>query len=286
MEGLLKKRIGDNTHYYGFGKLKSYCDKVKIFHPKRWFVLKDTYITYLKRDKHDQVGFVMLFDRSFSCKMKFKADAYHAIELKNLERTLVLKCKNSQQQKEWYFKIMNNISNSGRFFVDVNLLPNYSFAPVRKKQLCKWYLNSALYMEHVMYAIDNAKEQIFISDWWLSPEIFLKRPTTNLEYRLDKLLLKKSSDGVKIYILLYQEVSLVVNLMSSRVKRILSQNGANPNIKVLRHPEHNPNGTLLWTHHEKCVIIDQTIAFLGGIDLCFGRWDDDLHRHNFIKKIY
>ena len=35
---------------------------------------------------------------------------------------------------------------------------------------------------------------------------------------------------------------------------------------------------MLWSHHEKMVIIDQSLAFMGGIDLCFGRWDDDLHR--------
>ena len=35
----------------------------------------------------------------------------------------------------------------------------------------------------------------------------------------------------------------------------------NPNIKVLRHPEHSPAGVFLWSHHEKCVIVDQSIAF-------------------------
>lgn len=46
------------------------------------------------------------------------------------------------------------------------------------------------------------------------------------------------------------------------------------NIKVLRHPD----GITLWSHHEKCVVIDQRIAFLGGIDLCYGRWDTTTHR--------
>jgi hypothetical protein len=36
--------------------------------------------------------------------------------------------------------------------------------------------------------------------------------------------------------------------------------------------------SILWAHHEKLVIIDQTIAFFGGIDLCYGRWDNHLHK--------
>ena len=36
-------------------------------------------------------------------------------------------------------------------------------------------------------------------------------------------------------------------------------------------------GVLLWAHHEKIIIIDQTLAFVGGIDLAFGRWDNECH---------
>jgi len=46
------------------------------------------------------------------------------------------------------------------------------------------------------------------------------------------------------------------------------------NIRVLRHPD----GVNFWSHHEKSVIIDQRIAFLGGIDLCYGRWDTPEHK--------
>lgn len=30
---------------------------------------------------------------------------------------------------------------------------------------------------------------------------------------------------------------------------------------------------LYWAHHEKLCLIDGEIAFMGGLDLCFGRWD-------------
>ena len=48
--------------------------------------------------------------------------------------------------------------------------------------------------------------------------------------------------------------------------------------QVFRHPEHIQTGVYLWAHHEKIVVIDQTLAFVGGIDLCFGRWDNACHK--------
>lgn len=50
-------------------------------------------------------------------------------------------------------------------------------------------------------------------------------------------------------------------------------------VKVMRHPDHYlSSGTFFWAHHEKLVIIDQLIAFVGGVDLCYGRWDDARHK--------
>jgi len=66
-------------------------------------------------------------------------------------------------------------------------------------------------------------------------------------------------------------------LLTQRTRQILTDYGAQPNVKVLRHPDHFFDGVFLWSHHEKFVIVDQTIAFMGGIDLCYGRWDDERH---------
>jgi phospholipase D1/2 len=46
------------------------------------------------------------------------------------------------------------------------------------------------------------------------------------------------------------------------------------NIKLLRHPDHVRIGVFFWAHHEKLVVVDQTYSFVGGIDLCYGRYDD------------
>lgn len=54
------------------------------------------------------------------------------------------------------------------------------------------------------------------------------------------------------------------------------------NIIVMRHPDHNvlenaADMTFYWAHHEKFIVIDYNLAFIGGLDLCFGRWDNHQH---------
>ena len=89
-----------------------------------------------------------------------------------------------------------------------------------------------------------------------------------------------------------------------------------PNIAVFRHPDHLVSGQALesqflsdiskfslktfdlakapedglkclygltddvilyWAHHEKLCLVDGNLAFMGGLDLCFGRWDSNSH---------
>lgn len=76
--------------------------------------------------------------------------------------------------------------------------------------------------------------------------------------------------------MLYKEVELALGINSEYSKRTLMH--LHPNIKVMRHPDHVSSSVYLWAHHEKLVIVDQSVAFVGGIDLAYGRWDDDEHR--------
>jgi len=54
--------------------------------------------------------------------------------------------------------------------------------------------------------LDKAKEVIMIMDWWLSPELYLRRPPAYFpEWRIDKVLLRKAQQGVRVYVLVYKE---------------------------------------------------------------------------------
>ncbi len=48
----------------------------------------------------------------------------------------------------------------------------------------------------------------------------------------------------------------------------------------MRHPDRTGADVndYLWAHHEKVIVIDQTLAFVGGLDMCYGRWDNVEHR--------
>ena len=162
-----------------------------------------------------------------------------------------------------------------------------SFAPVRyvHDSKVKWFVDGEDYMEAVADAIQNASNEIFVADWQLSPHIFMKRPGTgvvSLEWRLDKLLLRKAKeDGVRVYILLYSESERIADMKlgSSLVGSVLNHE----NIEVILHPGlssmiwHGLSGSSWWSHHEKVVVVDRKLAFVGGIDLCFGRWDTHSH---------
>jgi hypothetical protein len=59
----------------------------------------------------------------------------------------------------------------------------------------------------VSVALERAQETIYLADWWISPELFLRRPPElNQEWRLDQILKRRAEAGVQIYVIVYKEV--------------------------------------------------------------------------------
>lgn len=242
---------------------------------KRWLVVKDSFLLYMKPDS-GAISFVMLVDKEFSIKMDSKdTETKHGVRIDNLNRTLVLKCTSYRHARWWGQAIEDFIRKYGSAFLTDHRFG--SFAQEQEDIMGKWYVNGKTYMEDVANALEEAKEEIFITDWWLSPEIFLKRPVVEGNYwRLDCILKRRAQQGVRVCVMLYKEVELALGINSEYSKRTLLH--LHPNIKVMRHPDHVSSSVYLWAHHEKILVIDQSVAFVGGIDLAYGRWDDHEHR--------
>ncbi|GAA5875841.1 hypothetical protein JCM16303_004016 [Sporobolomyces ruberrimus] len=170
--------------------------------------------------------------------------------------------------------------------------PFNSFAGPREGNAVKWYISGHDYFYALSELLDKAKESIQICDWWLTPELYLRRPPAKHEdYRLDRILLRKAKEGVKVQIIVYKEVTQTMTMSSAHTKHFLDD--LHPNIAVMRHPDHAGGElTMFWSHHEKIVLVDNTIACIGGLDICFGRWDtkthplSDVHPTDFSRSLF
>ncbi|XP_061752334.1 phospholipase D1a isoform X2 [Nerophis ophidion] len=272
LEGMIYKRSGGHR-IPGL----NCCGHTKACYrwSKRWLVVKDSFLLYMKPDS-GAISFVLLLDKEFSIRMDSKdTETKHGVRIDSLSRTLVFKCSSYRHARWWGQSIESLVRNYGKAFLQDHRFG--SFAQEQENILAKWYVNGKTYMEDVANALEEAREEIFITDWWLSPEIFLKRPVVEgNHWRLDCTLKRKAQQGVRVFVMLYKEVELALGINSGYTKRTLMH--LHPHIKVMRHPDHVSSSVYLWAHHEKIVVVDQSVAFVGGIDLAYGRWDDREHR--------
>uniref|UniRef100_A0A8C3AZZ6 Phospholipase n=1 Tax=Cyclopterus lumpus TaxID=8103 RepID=A0A8C3AZZ6_CYCLU len=219
---------------------------------RRWLVVKDSFLMYMNRD-NGKINFVLLFDPEFKVKVgRAHTDTRYGVCFENFTRSLIIRCS-SYRQTHWWSHEINRLAETSDF---LKVQRFEGFAPPRENTLTKWYVNGRAYFADLADALEQAKEEIFITDWWLSPEVFLKRPATDNYWRLDEILKRKAV----------------------RALLVLSVTSPHHLIHIMRHPDHVSSVVFMWAHHEKTVAIDQTVAFVGGIDLAFGRWDDSQYR--------
>ncbi|KAI9029631.1 hypothetical protein CLU79DRAFT_735104 [Phycomyces nitens] len=247
---------------------------IQSFRPtrgKEWVIIRDSYLAFAKSIDSSSPSDVFLFDNTFKvCRVTKKFAPYHQnkIRISNSSRSIELKCPTTRICDEW----MDNLLKVQKESTWVTNHRFKSFAPSRQLAKAKWFIDGKDYFEAVAEAILSAKSEIYIEDWWLSPELYLQRPPKeNDEYRIDRLLKRKASQGVMVYIVVYKDRS-PLTLDSQHTVDWLGN--IHPNIIVQRHA----STTLwLWAHHEKIVVIDYRLAFIGGLDLCFGRYDTPEH---------
>ena len=268
-KGYLLKKSGGR---FRENKLQTYAGVFCKRWLQRWFLISEEGFLYTINSLSTQIREVLNFDQSFKIEYGTKeTGTKFGITIITSTRKIYLRAPDFFQALDWISSIQDAVKNCA--YVNINRF--YSFAPVRNPtSFCKWYIDGEGYFNDVYEAIIKATKEVFLTGWWISPELYLKRPVSpdNTEFRLDKVLQKIASRGVKINIILYREVKLALNNDSAYTKSALQS--LSPNIKVIRHPK---EFLFLWSHHEKMVVVDQSIAFLGGLDLCYGRMDTNSH---------
>ncbi|KAK4433895.1 Phospholipase D zeta 1 [Sesamum alatum] len=258
---------------------------------KVWAVLKPGFLAFLKDPLDPKPLDIVVFDVlpasdgngegrvSLAKEVHDHNPLRHYFRVTCGTRSIKLRTKSNAKVKDW----VAAINDAGLRPPEGWCHPHRfgSFAPPRglteDGSQAQWFVDGRAAFEAIALAIEQAKSEIFICGWWVCPELYLRRPFhAHASSRLDSLLESKAKEGVQVYILLYKEVALALKINSVYSKRKLL--GIHENIRVLRYPDHFSSGVYLWSHHEKIVIVDHQICFIGGLDLCFGRYDSGEHK--------
>ncbi|XP_030526387.1 phospholipase D alpha 4 [Rhodamnia argentea] len=150
--------------------------------------------------------------------------------------------------------------------------------------------------EDMFEAIEGAKRLIYIAGWSLNPNMVLVRnPDTSIPHALGvslgELLKRKAEEDVAVRIMLWDDSTSLHIIKNTGVMNTHDEDA----LDYFRHtgvmcrlcPRSNNNFPTLFTHHQKTITVDapmhsnpsdrEFVSFLGGVDLCAGRFDTEEH---------
>lgn len=194
--------------------------------------------------------------------------------MKEHNKTQVLLDKNKEQ--EYTSTVTDDI-----WLYDINEQNNRNnFAEPIHNNSVKSYVQSYEYFQDLLTAMRSAENEIYITGWQVNWDAML---TPDL--RLVDILLEvtKNKKNLRVFILPWDDVAISPVRTGDDETKIVLRNYINEYIgreaiAVRLHSSNNdePGYSLatkqFFSHHQKCIIIDKKIAFVGGIDLAYGRY--------------
>ncbi|XP_059455839.1 phospholipase D alpha 4 [Corylus avellana] len=150
--------------------------------------------------------------------------------------------------------------------------------------------------EDVYKAIEGAKHLIYIAGWSFNPKLVLVRDSeTEIPHargvKLGELLKQKAEEGVAVRIMVWDdETSLPVikneGLMRTHDEDAFAYFSHTKVVCKLSRRSH-PKSPPIFSHHQKTITVDtrsnispskrEITSFVGGLDLCDGRYDTEKH---------
>lgn len=228
------------------------------FRPRkwRWVALKHSCLALYSSIVATEPNEVLLFDSQFSIERGVhQTGSRSSFVLMNSAFIMAFEAANTHMVKKW----ANDIRKAAERSPWTLRHRDESFSPVRRPRECpsraQWYIDGRDSFKAIYHALLEAKKDIYIAGWWISPEIYLMRPPAEFpESQLLHVLESKARAGVQIYVQLYKEVTVALTLNSWHTKKTLRSIAENSrNIHIMRDPDFIVKSFGLWSHHEKIV---------------------------------
>jgi len=138
-------------------------------------------------------------------------------------------------------------------------------------------VDAADYYHAVYWAISRAQSHVLMSGWQFDSGVPLLRgadvpPGADVRFLkfLDSLCRRRPE--LRVYLLAW-DFHLIFAGEREWLQRVIFHWMTSPNLRF-RFADHPAAGG---SHHQKFVVVDGGLAFLGGMDVCEARWDDRRH---------
>lgn len=150
-----------------------------------------------------------------------------------------------------------------------------TFAPERHGNRVVAFTTGEDYFKDVCAAIRGAKQSVFIAGWQVNWAVRLAG-----NVRLIDALKGAVANGAKVYVMPWQSPKVGVNTGDlGTMLAVFQLNCGREGLRAFCCPAGLQNDfsgieETFFSHHQKMVLVDGEIAYVGGIDLAFGRRDD------------
>ncbi|KAJ8774134.1 hypothetical protein K2173_009565 [Erythroxylum novogranatense] len=150
--------------------------------------------------------------------------------------------------------------------------------------------------EDLYRAMEGAKHLIYIAGWSFNPKMVLVRdPETTIPHargvKLGELLKRKAEEGVAVRMMLWDDETSLPMIKNKGVMKTHDEDAFDyfKHTKVICKlcPRLHHKFPTLFAHHQKTITVDtrakdltndrEIMSFIGGLDLCDGRYDTEQH---------
>lgn len=150
-----------------------------------------------------------------------------------------------------------------------------AFAPERQGNTVKAFTTGEDYFADVCASIQGASSSVFIAGWQVDWAVKLSGQT-----RLIDAIKSAADNGARIYVMPWMSPKIGVDTGDLGTMLALFQLNCGRDQPVVfccpagSQNDHDAIEETFFSHHQKLVVVDNCIAYVGGLDLAFGRRDD------------
>ena len=145
------------------------------------------------------------------------------------------------------------------------------FAQFTAGNRVKAHLGGKEYFAALLEAFTQAQKTIYITGWQVNWDAQLADGVRLVDSLLAAVM---AAPSLKVYIMPWKD-PYPMETYSAATERVFAALNSHVGRRAFHVLRAGSKSGKFFSHHQKCVIVDERLAFVGGIDLAYGRYDDN-----------